>query len=282
MSPGLSTKEFTLMKKFIEEKCGIAIGEEKAYLIESRLTKLLIDSGLSNFEELYLKISQNSDPGTAEKVIDAITTNETLWFRDKSPWHILEDILLPVYIQELRQGKKSVIRIWSAASSTGQEAYSTAICIDNYLFKHGISDIKLSNFEIFATDISTTVLHIARMGKFDSISIMRGLDSNYKEKYFVNEGRVWSINDKIKSIVRFQQFNLQNSFLLFGKFDLIFCRYVIIYFSDMLKKQILNKMANALNPQGIFMIGSSEIFNNYQELYDMLEYNNGVYYRIKG
>jgi chemotaxis protein methyltransferase CheR len=281
MSPGLTSKEFSLMQKFIEEKCGIAIGEEKAYLIESRLTKLLIDSGLSNFEELYQKICLNCNPSITEKVIDSITTNETLWFRDKSPWNILEDILLPVYIQELRDRKRSSVRIWSAACSTGQEAYSTAICIDNYLFKHGITDVRLSDFEILATDISNTVLHIGRMGKFDSISIMRGLDANYKEKYFTNEGRIWCLNEKIKSIVRFQQFNLQNSFLLLGKFDLLFCRYVIIYFSDALKKQILSRMANAINPQGVFMVGSSEIFTNYQERYEMREYKNGVYYRIK-
>lgn len=281
MASGLTSKEFTLMQKFIEEKCGIAIGEEKAYLIESRLTKLLIDSGLSNFEELYQKIYANSDPSITEKVIDAITTNETLWFRDRSPWLILENLLLPQYIQQLREGKRSTVRIWSAAASTGQEAYSTSICIDDYLTKNNITDVKLTDFEILATDISATVLHIARMGKFDSISIMRGLDPRYKDRYFINEGRVWSINERIKSIIRFQQFNLQNSYLLMGKFDLIFCRYVIIYFNDNLKKVILDKMSNSLNSKGVFIMGSSEIFVNYNDRYEMKDYNNGVYYRLK-
>ena len=281
MSSEMSSKEFLLMQKFIQDQCGISLGQEKAYLIESRLTKLLIDSGLSSFEELYVKICSKSDPSITEKVIDAITTNETLWFRDKIPWYILEDVLLPVYIKEIQEGKRSRVRIWSAASSTGQEPYSTAMCIDNYLQRNGISDVKLSNFEIIATDISHTVLQIARLAKFDSISIMRGLDDSYKNKYFKNEGRIWSLDEKIKNAVHFQQFNLQNSFLLLGKFDVIFARYVIIYFSDELKREIMNKIAQALNPQGVFIIGSSELFNDYKDHYTMANHKSGVYYRIK-
>ena len=139
------------------------------------------------------------------------------------------------------------------------------MCIDNYLSKQGIKDINLSHFEIIATDISHSVLQIAKMGKFDSISIMRGLDSLYKEKYFINEGRIWSLSEKIKSAVRFQQFNLQNSFLLLGKFDLVFCRYVLIYFSEKLKKEVLNKISQVIEPKGILIIGSSDLLPEYRE-----------------
>lgn len=281
MSPGLSSKEFTLMQNFIQEKCGIAIGEEKAYLIESRLTKLLIDSNLSSFEELYRKITGRNDPAITEQVIDAITTNETLWFRDRSPWEILEEVLLPGYIREMREGKRASVKIWCAACSTGQEPYSTAMCIDNYLTRNGITDISLSRFKITATDISRSVLEVAKLGRYDSISIMRGLEEQYKLKYFKSEGRVWSLEDKIKSAVHFQQFNLQNSFLLLGKFDIVFCRYVIIYFSDELKRDVISKTASAMESEGVLFLGSSELFPGKEDSFEMLHHKNGVYYRVK-
>ena len=277
----LSSKEFALMQKFIEERCGISLSEEKAYLIESRLSKLLIDSDSSSFEELYEKINNINNETIVEKVIDAITTNETLWFRDNMPWRILEDILLPTYIQQIREGKRAKVRIWSAACSTGQEPYSISMCINNYLDQRKIIDVKISNFEILATDISSTVLQIAALGRYDNISIIRGLDNAYKDKYFTNQGRVWSIDEKIKNSVNFKKFNLQNSFILLGKFDVIFCRNVIIYFSNNLKKEVMGKVAASLEPQGALFLGSSELFINYKDHFDMEQYNGGVYYTGK-
>ena len=279
MSPKLSSNEFTVMKKYIEEKCGILLGEEKAYLIESRLSKLLISSGLSSFSEFYSKIIKQDDKNMAEKVIDAITTNETSWFRDKIPWIILEEVLLPKYIKQIRNGEKSKIRIWCAACSTGQEPYSISMCIDHFLNKNGIKDITFDDFEILATDISSTVLQIAKMGRYDSISIMRGLDQTYKNKYFEIQGRVWLIDEKIKNAVRFKAFNLQNSFLLLGKFDIIFCRYVMIYFSKIFKEEMLRKIAGALEHEGLLFIGSSELLNNKEEYFEKNYYQNNLYYR---
>lgn len=282
MASSLTSKEFLLLQKIIEDRCGILLGEEKAYLIESRLSKLLIDYGFSSFEELYFKLYKDNDTALTEKVIDAITTNETLWFRDKSPWEILGKVLLAQFIKEIREGKRFKVRIWSAASSTGQEPYSTAMYIDNYLSQNMITDVTLSHFEIIATDISQTVLQVAKTGKFDSISIMRGLDETYKSKYFINEGRVWTLNEKIRKAVTFQQFNLQNSFLMLGKFDVIFLRYVVIYFSEKLKQEIFTKVFNALNKNGVLFIGSSELYPNHKDSFDMEYFNNSVYYRVRG
>lgn len=279
MGTKLSSNEFRLMQKYIEEKCGILLGEEKAYLIESRLCKLLIDSRLSSFIELYNMLIKSNDKNIEEKIINAMTTNETLWFRDQSPWIILEEVLLPIYIEQLRSGEKSKIRIWSAAASTGQEAYSTAMCIDNFLNKNRIEDINLSSFEIIATDISREVLQIAGMGRYDSISIMRGLKETYKNRYFKNEGRVWKIDERIKNSVKFMKFNLQNSYLMLGKFDIIFCRYVMIYFSEKLKNEVLEKMKNSLVTNGVFFIGNSELINNYEQYFEKDCYNNAVYYK---
>lgn len=280
MNPVLTSKEFSLLKKYIEEQCGISIGEEKAYLVENRLSRLLIDLRMSTFEDLYKKICCGRDEKISEKVIDAITTNETLWFRDKMPWVILEELLIPKYIKELKEKKKSRIRIWSAACSTGQEPYSIAMCIDNYLNKNGIKDVKLWDFEILATDISTTVLQKAKSGKYDSVTITRGLDDSYKEKYFEKEGSVWSVKPQIANSVRFEQFNLQNSFHRFDKFDVVFCRYVIIYFSDKLKAEVINKLTSALKPEGVLFIGSSELLNTKRDKLELKQYQNGVYYEL--
>ena len=277
----LTSKEFTNMQKYIEEKCGISIGEDKAYLMESRLSGLLVESGLSSFEELYQKIIRENNQLVVEKVIDAVTTNETFWFRDKMPWSMMEEILLPVYLREFREGKRTCVRIWSAACSSGQEPYSTAICINNYLESNGIKDVSLAQFNILATDISNSILQIAALGRFDNISIMRGLEIEYKEKYFENRDRAWNINEKIKNAVRFQQFNLQRDFFLLGSFDIIFCRNVLIYFSERMKQEVMDKMAAVLNIGGVLFLGSSELFPGFNTKYAVEQYKNGIYYRSK-
>jgi len=280
--PNITSKEFELMRDYIEKECGIDLSRDKAYLIESRLSGILSESGLSSFEELYYKLRIQKDAKMNEKVIDAITTHETLWFRDRTPWRILEEVLLPTYIDEIRQNKRNKVRIWSAGCSTGQEPYSTAMTIDSYLERHRIKDISLDHFEIFATDISGSVLDIARAGKYDSISIIRGLDDEYKNKYFTNEGRKWILSSKIRDRVVFRQFNLQNSFISLGKFDIVFCRYVLIYFSAQLKKEVFQKISQVLNrPRGVLFLGNSEVFTDYEDSFTRKEHQGGVYYMVK-
>lgn len=281
MNPVLSQREFLLMQKMIEVQCGISLGEDKSYLIESRLSKLMAELSISSFEELYLVVSSGDSPEINEKVIDAITTNETFWFRDRTPWDVLEDILLPAYIQELNKGQKSKVRVWSATCSTGQEPYSVAMCIDNYLSTRGIKDIGLDNFEILATDISCTALETARSGSYDGMSVARGLEDKYRDRYFIKLNNTWYLDDKIKNAVDFRHFNLQDSFILLGKFDVVFCRNVFIYFSDRLKKELIRKIAAALNPQGVMFVGSSELLPCFEENFIMDTYNSAVFYRLK-
>ncbi len=279
MNATLTDNEFKLFKKYIEDKCGIEISEGKSYLIETRLYRLLVDSGLSSFEELYNLIMRANDLSLAERVIDAITTNETLWFRDKVPWTILEKVLLPRFVEMLRKGQRRKIRLWSAAASTGQEAYSTAMCIDSWLARNDINDVTLSNFEILATDISHTVIDMARNGRYDAISVMRGLDPVIRDRYFKKEGTVWEIDNRIKSHVKFQQFNLQNNYLLLGKFDIVFCRYVLIYFSDSLKESVFSKLCGVMENDGILFLGSSELYDKTDKCFEMMHVDNAVYYR---
>ena len=274
----ISELELLLFQRIIKDKCGIAIGDDKAYLIESRLAKILADSKLSSFGELFCSVYNSKDEKVTQKLIDAITTNETFWFRDATPWKIIEDLYMPQYLDMLRSGKKDKIRIWSAAASTGQEAYSTAICIDRYLRDRFIKDIKLDQFEILGTDISYLVLEIAKKGRYDNISIMRGLDSSIKDKYFKQSGGAWEITDEIKQAVTFKQFNLQDAFVLFGNFDVIFCRYVLIYFSDDLKNDIINKMHGSLNDGGIVFIGAYEVYGGLSPRFESQLYEKGAYY----
>jgi len=282
MSTNLTSKDFLLFQKYIEEQCGISIRDDKAYLIESRLSRFLIKFGLADFETLYQMLSQQKNQSLAEEVIDALTTNETLWFREKSPWQVLEDKLLPYYIDELRQGKCSTVRIWSAACSTGQEPYSIAMCIDTYLMRHRITDITLEQFEILATDISNTVLQIAQRGKYDSISMARGLEAHYRDQYFRQEGRIWVLDEKIKRAVRFVKFNLQKDFIPLGKFDLVFCRYVAIYFSNTFKKEVLKKISSVLVKGGLLVLGNSEVFFDSKENFQVEQYENAIFYRVRG
>lgn len=278
----LSSHAFRLFQTYIEEHCGIRILDDKEYLIESRLSRFLIQFGLTNFDELYCLISQQQQPDLAEAIIDAITTNETQWFRDKTPWQFMEEVLLPKYTEKLQKGECSTIRIWCAACATGQEPYSIAMCIDRYLKRHSIEGVSLADFEIVATDISHTVLKLAQLGKYDSISMSRGLDITYRDSYFQQAGRIWTLDPKIKEAVKFRQFNLQNRFSSLGRFDLIFLRYVTIYFSDAFKTEIIEKTARALHPKGYLVLGNSEVFLDYTKFYEAELFNNINFYRLRG
>ncbi len=278
MSVNLSDLEFRLFKAYIGEKCGIDIGWEKAYLIETRLAHLLSESKLNSFAELYSRITTSGDIELSEKIIDSITTNETLWFRDKTPWTILQKIYLPQFVKMIRSGEKKKIRIWSSASSTGQEAYSTAICIDNYLQRNLISDVTLSNFEIIGTDISNACIELAVSGRYDNITIMRGLDKEIKDSCFKNMNTYWEINDKYKKAVKFLQFNLQKSFFILGSFDVIFCRYVLIYFSDEFKVDVIRRARNALTDGGVMFLGAYETYDVLRDYFTCETLENGCYY----
>ena len=274
----INDHEFELIRDYVAERCGIAIPREKAYLFETRLTKLMVDVGAETFEEFHKFLIANPTSAMCQKVINAITTNETLWFRDVSPWKVLEEVCLPRFIEELLSGDKTRVRIWCAAVSTGQEVYSTVMFVDDYLQKHRIHGIDLTRFDFFATDISSSVLDIAKRGRYDSISIMRGLSDYYRERYFTKNGSAWDLAPKIRNAVRFERFNLQNSYDSFGLFDVIFCRYVMIYFSDDTKREVVGKMHAALADSGVFFTGNYVLFDLFKDGFVSDHYDNLTYY----
>jgi len=265
--------EYLLMKKYIEENCGIYLEKGKEYLIESRLSDLAIQNGCDSFQEFHAKAKKDFGGKLRDQIVDAMTTNETLWFRDDSVWEYLKKILIPKIVNSVVETGK--VRIWSAASSTGQEAYSLAMLIDEEAKSRGLSSI-MSNVEILATDISSSALFLAKMGRYDSIAIKRGLPPDKKEKYFTKSGNVWCFDQDLKKRVQFKKFNLQNSFVSLGTFNLILCRYVMIYFSPLFKKEIFKKIAGALKPKGILLLGASETLRDFSDDFDISYYKNAL------
>ena len=277
----IKESEYRLFRDYIAKNSGIVIPEEKTYLLETRLSKHMAQAGIDSFGKFYDYIIADKSRQVMQKIINAITTNETKWFRDAEPWSILENFILPSLINDLTTGRKKRIRIWSAASSSGQEIYSTVMCVDNYLSHNNILGVKLSDFDFFATDISGDVLEIAKKGRYDKISMARGLSDYYKDKYFTQNGNAWDINDKIKNAVTFAPFNLQNSFNNFEKFDIIFCRYILIYFSDELKEEIVQKMYDVLNDEGIVFTGIYALLDVFLKYFESNSFGNTTYYLKK-
>jgi chemotaxis protein methyltransferase CheR len=275
----LSEREYKLFSDYIADKCGICIPPEKAYLIETRLARIVAESGVDTPGELYSRLVTGKAPDAPQKIINAITTNETLWFRDGEPWLFMEREILPKLCEGLSSGAIGRARVWSAAASTGQEVYSTVMCVDDYLTKNPACGAKLSDFEFVATDISDKALEIARMGRYDKISVKRGLADHYRDRYFHNRGSAWEIDQRIRDAVTFSEFNLMDDPLRYGRFDVIFLRYVLIYFSDELKARIIGRMRSALAEGGILFTGNYALFDMFKDGFEAIHSGNMTCYK---
>ncbi|MBF0475279.1 MAG: protein-glutamate O-methyltransferase CheR [Deltaproteobacteria bacterium] len=257
------------------------VGDEKLYLIENNLSQLVVESGCASFRDFYFKAKNDRRSGLRDKIVDAMTNNETLWFRDGVPWVVFEEAILPVMAEWLKTKKKPRMRLWSCACSTGQEPYSVAMIIDRFCKSYQGKGVDKTQFEIIGTDISPTVLFKAISGRYDSLAVSRGLTPEIKQKYFTEDGQSWILNEDIRRMVTFKQFNLQDNFISLGKFNLVFCRNVAIYFSTEFKKQLFAKIANTLKPDGFFMVGSSESLRGYSEDFVSKDHKRGIYYQAK-
>ncbi len=273
----MTSNDFNALSQYIERACGIHLAPEKAYLIETRLTKLMALSGCETFGEFHRLAESGKDPGLPEKIINAITTNETLWFRDEHPFKNLAEKVLPGLAERVQRGELARIRIWSAAAATGQEPYSLAMTIHEYCQRD--PRLKPGNIEIVATDISSAALTIAKAGRYDGLAITRGLPEPMKLKYFTQDGRVWQLKPEILASVQFRRFNLQDSPAELGRFDIVFARYVLIYFTDDLKRKIIDRFAGQLAPQGCLFLGGTESLRGLSERFAIENQASGAYYR---
>lgn len=275
----ISPDEFRLIRDYIEKHCGIHLTEDKVYLVETRLTTLIIEQGCQTFGELYQKAVADRTFTLRDKIIEAITTNETFWFRDLHPFGILNETLFEKLAADIQSGKRTKIKIWCSACSTGQEPYSIAMTFMEFTRRHPF--LKPEHLEILATDISSTVLFLGKTGRYDNLAISRGLSDEFKIRYFEKKDNVWTITDDIKRMVRFQKLNLQENFNYLGKQDIIFCRNILIYFSIEFKQNILKRIASLLRPDGYLFLGASESIIMYTQEYEMMRHAMGLYYQVK-
>ena len=275
MKAEFSAQEYENFKTFLQDACGILLGENKQYLVRSRLRRILDDRGLESLDELLAELKRPAGFHLRESVIDAMTTNETLWFRDNHPFRILQEKLLP----ELAESRPNqTLRIWSAACSTGQEPYSVAMITEEFRRLH---PGKLRNVKITATDISRSVLDVARRGEYEMLAIGRGLSPERQKQFFLpSPTGSWQIRPQLKAMVEFRELNLLDRYLL-GKFDIVMCRNVLIYFSGEHKKDILTRIHGTLNPGGYLILGASESLNGMPDLYEMVQCHPGIIYRKK-
>ena len=271
----ISSQEYDTFRAFLEEACGIVLGDNKHYLVSSRLGRLMKEFDANTLGDLISKMRIQPRSGLRERVIDAMTTNETLWFRDNHPYALLADFVFP----ELAKKRPPKVKIWSAACSSGQEPYSISMIAQEYIQKRPGS-LK-DNFQIVATDISPTMLSHAKEARYDSLALSRGLPPERKQKFFTQEGDQWRVNEEIRRRVAFKELNLMNSYAALGKFDIIFCRNVLIYFSAELKRDILNRMAQALVPGGYLFLGSTETLASYCDEFDTVRHQGGIVYQVK-
>ena len=245
----ISLEEFRLIRDYIEEHCGIHLTDDKVYLVETRLTTLMIEQGCKTFTELYRKSVTDKSNTLRDKIIEAITTNETFWFRDLHPFGILNEVLFKTMTDEILSGKRKKIKIWCCACSTGQEPYSIAITFNEFMRQ--TPGLRTEHLEIVATDISSTVLFLGKLGRYDSFSMSRGLAEDLKYRYFeTSDNKIWTIKNDIKQMVTFKKMNLQENFNHVGMQDIVFCRNILIYFSMDFKQDILNRIATLLRPNG--------------------------------
>ena len=272
----LSKEDYESFRAFLEDACGIVLGENKHYLVTSRLTRLLDEFKFNNLSDMIVKLKSSASGDLKGKIIDAMTTNETSWFRDKYPFEVLYNELFT----ELAKKKSPRLRIWSSASSSGQEAYSISMTFSEYQRKN--PGKYTGQLEIVGTDISPTVLQLAREAKYDELSLSRGLSPERLKLNFTDEGDGgYKVRPDVSSRCKFSELNLLKNYSILGKFDIIFCRNVLIYFSAEIKTDILTRMAKLLNPGGYLFLGGSESPTGYCDLYEMVKLKTGVVYRLK-
>lgn len=264
-----------LFRDFLQDACGILLGDNKEYLVSSRLNAIMQENGFSGLDELVNKMKRAAR--LKEQVVDAMTTNETLWFRDVHPYNILRDRLIP---EIAASSGMQPLRIWSAACSSGQEPYSISMTIEEV--KRTKPSLIRAGERIVATDISPSMLEHARRGEYDMLAIGRGLQQDHLTRYFtqsVDGG--WKIKRELQGRIDFKSLNLLGSYGIVGKFDIVFCRNVLIYFSSELKQQILRKIHAQLKPGGYLLLGASESLGQLNDIYEMVHCSPGIIYRAK-
>ncbi len=246
----MTPADYEFLRRLLKERSGLDLSADKQYLVESRLIPLARRVGLSGIPDLVQMLKGRAESLITD-VVEAMTTNETFFFRDKIPFDHLRETCLPALLQS-RANRKS-IRIWSAACSTGQEPYSIAMCL-----KEASALLAGWRIEIVATDLSQEVLEKSRAGIYSQFEVQRGLPIQLLVKHFTQIGELWQINADMRAMVLHRQLNLLQDISHLGKFDVIFCRNVLIYFDQETKASIFERLLKVIEPDGMLMLGAAE------------------------
>lgn len=275
----ITPHEIKVISQYIYSISGIVLDQTKGYLLETRLGGLVGEQSCSSYSELCHKAKADASKSLERKIIDAITTKETLFFRDTSPFELLQHKIIPDLIDRRTARSSGIlpipIGIWSAACATGQEVYSIAIVL-----KELLPDLKKFSIKLLGTDISDAAIAHASYGKYNQFEIQRGLQDNRLLKYFNQNDSAWRIKDEIRTMAAFKKLNLLLPFNDLGKFDIVFCRNVAIYFGPEDRKELFNKIAGVLEPGGYLIIGSSESLTGICPRFEPKRYHKSIFYQL--
>jgi chemotaxis protein methyltransferase CheR len=265
----VTPSDYEFLRKLLKTRSGLDLSADKQYLVESRLAPLARRVGLPGITELIQKIKSGAETLTADAV-EAMTTNETFFFRDKLPFEHLREVMLPALLPA--RANRRVLRIWCAASSTGQEPYSIAMCLKE--FGSALAGWRI---EILATDLSQGVLEKSKAGIFSQFEVQRGLPIQLLVKYFTQTGDLWQLNADIRAMVQHRQLNLLQDFSHLGMFDLIFCRNVLIYFDQDTKADVFTRLAKVLEADGALALGAAESVVGISDAFKPYPERRGLY-----
>jgi chemotaxis protein methyltransferase CheR len=262
--------DFDFLCKILKDRSGLVVTRDKAYLLESRLLPVARKHGLKSLDELAAVVRARPIGDLVREIVEAMTTNESFFFRDIKPFEQFKDFVLPT-LMKLR-AQRRLIRIWSAACSSGQEPYTLAMMLAEQ--KAALTDWTI---EILATDLSQEILEKAQAGLYSQFEVQRGLPIQLLVKYFKQQGDRWQIDDGLHSRVRFKQFNLLDDPAVLGGFDVIFCRNVLIYFDQPTKSQVLDRLVRVLAPDGFLYLGGAETVLGISDRFRPVPENRGIY-----
>jgi len=267
----ITADNYAFLQRYIYQESGIVIDAGKNYLLESRLLPIVKQENLSTLNELCGLLRATAPLPLKSRVVESMTTNETLFFRDLALFDALQKIILPNIVAAKRETKR--INIWSAAASSGQEAYSLAMI----LHEMGLHGWKI---QIVGTDLNQQILDRAAAGRFLQIEVNRGLPAKYLVKHFTRAGLDWQINDNLRSMVSFQRFDLRSSMRSRGVFDLVLCRNVLIYFDVETKKKILGELRTTIASGGLLALGAAETTINLDLAYTRVTHGRATFYQV--
>jgi chemotaxis protein methyltransferase CheR len=262
--------EYDYLRKLLKERSGLVLSSDKQYLVESRLLPIARKSGLTGLGELVQKIKTPGTEALIVEVVEAMTTNESFFFRDKIPFDHFREAIMPSLVAA--RAKQRRVRIWCAAASTGQEPYSLAMCL-----KEMAGQISGWRVEIIATDLSHEVLEKAKAGIYSQFEVQRGLPIQLLVKYFTQIGETWQIAPEIRSMVQYRPFNLLSDFGQLGIFDVVYCRNVLIYFDQQTKVDVLERIARIAEPDGFLVLGAAETVVGLTEAFKPIPERRGLY-----